>query len=177
MSGAEMTAMHQYLTFTLGDELFALDIGWVKEILDNTNITRIPRMPDFIRGVINVRERAIPVIDLRLKFGMSGTVFTTNTCIIIAEVRTEGAFTLIGLLADSVQEVLEIEQDRIDPPPRMGAAVDTRFLLGLGKLNERFVLILDIGRVFSHEELSTARHAGGMATQNCETVASASACP
>ena len=99
-TGVEQTA--QYLTFRLGEEVFALDITQVREVLDYTNITRVPRMPEFMRGVINLRGSVVPVVDLRLKFGMSGIERTVNTCIIIAEVTIEGERTLLGALADSV---------------------------------------------------------------------------
>jgi len=147
-------SLDQYLTFTLDDELFALNIGWVKEILDDTNITRIPRTPEFIRGVINVRGHAVPVVDLRLKFNMSRTEMTVNTCVIITEIEMDGEKTVIGALADSVQEVVELRPDQIDPPPRMGAAVETRYMVGMGKRNDQFIIILDINGVFSDRDFA-----------------------
>jgi len=148
------TSLDQYLTFTLDDELFALNIGWVKEILDDTNITRIPRTPEFIRGVINVRGHAVPVVDLRLKFNMSRTEMTVNTCVIITEIEMDGEKTVIGALADSVQEVVELRPDQIDPPPRMGAAVETRYMVGMGKRNDQFIIILDINGGFSDRDFA-----------------------
>ncbi len=151
---------NQYLTFTLEDELFALDIFSVREVLEYTNITRVPRTPEYMRGIINVRGNAVPVIDLNMKFGRSKTVQTINTSIIIVEVEMEGEAAIIGALADSVQEVFELKEDQIDPPPRMGASIRTDFIKGMGKYEERFIMILDINKVFSAEELS-ALHASG----------------
>ena len=109
-TGVEQTA--QYLTFRLGEEVFALDIAQVREVLDYTAITRVPRMPEFMRGVINLRGSVVPVVDLRLKFGMAMTERTVNTCIIIAEVAIGGERTLLGALADSVQEVSILRRGR-----------------------------------------------------------------
>jgi len=157
-TGVEQAA--QYLTFRLGEEVFALEISQVREVLDYTQITRVPRMPEFMRGVINLRGSVVPVVDLRLKFGMSATERTVNTCIIIAEVEVEGERTLLGALADSVQEVLDLEPGQIEPPPRLGASVDARFIRGMGKRDEGFVIILDVDRVFSAGELSLVQGAG-----------------
>ena len=144
----------QYLTFRLDDEVFALDIAQVREVLDYTPITRVPRMPEFMRGVINLRGSVVPVVDLRLKFGMSPTERTVNTCIIIAEVAIGGERTLLGALADSVQEVIDLEAGQIEPPPRLGTSIHAEFIRGMGKSDERFVIILDVDRVFSSTELS-----------------------
>jgi len=150
----------QYLTFRLGEEVFALDIAQVREVLDYTTITRVPRMPEFMRGVINLRGSVVPVVDLRLKFGMSATERTLNTCIIIAEVAIGGERTLLGALADSVQEVIDLEAGQIEPPPRLGTSIDAQFIRGMGKRDERFVIILDVDRVFSNDELSLVQGAG-----------------
>jgi purine-binding chemotaxis protein CheW len=150
----------QYLTFRLGEEVFALDIAQVREVLDYTPITRVPRMPEFMRGVINLRGSVVPVVDLRQKFGMSVTERTVNTCIVIAEVTIEGERTLLGALADSVQEVIDLEPGQIEPPPRIGASVRTEFIRGMGKRDGGFVIILDVDRVFSAGELSLVQEAG-----------------
>lgn len=144
----------QYLTFTLDTELFAIDIFSVREVLEYTNITRIPRTPEYMRGIINVRGNAVPVIDLNMKFGRSKTTQTINTAIIIVEVELEGESTIIGALADSVQEVFELKGDQIDPPPKMGTSIRTDFIRGMGKHEDGFIMILDIDKVFSSEELS-----------------------
>ena len=143
----------RFLTLTLGDELFAIDIFSVREILDYTDITRIPQTPEYMRGVVNVRGSAVPVVDLRMKFGLGQVERTLNTRIVIVEIKKDDSLSVMGALADSVKEVLELETDRIDPPPRMGAAVRADFIRGIGKHGERFLLILDVDKVFSSDEI------------------------
>jgi purine-binding chemotaxis protein CheW len=144
----------QYLSFKLDDEVFGFDIGKVREILDFTTITRVPRSPDFMRGVINLRGSVVPVVDLRLKFGMPKAEKTVNTCIIIVEVTVDNEKTILGILADSVQEVMDLEPDNIEPAPRIGTRLNTEFIKGMGKKNNRFTIILDIERIFSTDDLS-----------------------
>jgi purine-binding chemotaxis protein CheW len=158
-SAARKVEMNQYLTFQLGNEIFALEIAQVREVLDYTAITKVPRTPDFMRGVINLRGGVVPVIDLRLKFGMEQTRQTVNTCIIIAEVDFEGETTVLGALADSVREVLDLAPEDINPPPKLGTCLDTQFIKGMGKRDEDFIIILDIDRVFSAEELGRVQGA------------------
>ncbi len=147
----------QYLTFNLDTETFAIDISQVREVLDFTSITRIPRTPEFMHGVINLRGRVVPVVDLRLKFGMPRTRMTVNTCIIIVEVAIDDQPTVLGALADSVQEVIDLEQDSIEPRPSIGTLANTGFIKGMGKQENRFVIILDIEKVFSSSEISVLR--------------------
>ncbi|EMG35764.1 chemotaxis signal transduction protein [Desulfocurvibacter africanus PCS] len=143
----------QYLTFTLAGEVFALDITAVKEVLELTAITRIPRMPDYLRGVINLRGQGVPVIDLRRKFGLECAKDSVNTCIIIVEVDgPEGRFNM-GALADSVREVLEIGADEIMPAPKMDSAVKMDCIEGIGQQGDSFTIILKAERIFSGEEL------------------------
>jgi purine-binding chemotaxis protein CheW len=144
---------NQFLTFTLGEEIFALDISSVREVLEFTTITKVPRTPKYIRGVINLRGRAVPVVDLRLKFGMPETKRTVNTCIIIVEVLLGGEQTVLGALADSVQEVMDIEAKDIEPAPKMGTTIKADFILGIGKHEDGFILLLDINKVFTEDEL------------------------
>jgi len=146
----------QYLTFRLDRELFAVDIAKVREVLEFTTVTKVPRTPDFMRGVINLRGNVVPVVDLRLKLGLTQTERTVDTCVVIAEVEVDDERTLLGALADSVQEVLEIEGRQVVPPPRMGTRIDTEVIRGMGKRDEEFVIILDIDRVFSGEEIKAA---------------------
>ncbi len=153
MSVAGIMETTQYLTFKLDDEVFALDITKVREVLDFTSITKVPRTPDFMRGVINLRGSVVPVVDLRLKFGMSKTEKTVNTCIIITEVTVDNETTILGTLADSVQEVMDLEPDHIEPAPKIGTSLNTEFIKGMGKHNEQFIIILDIDRVFTVKEL------------------------
>ena len=154
MAIAAETIATQYLTFKLGEEMFALDIVKVREVLDFTTVTKVPRMPDFMRGVINLRGSVIPVVDLRVKFGMAVSETTVHTCIIISEVTVDGHTTVLGALADSVQEVLDLDMANIAPAPRIGTKLRTDFIKGIGKQNDRFVIILDIERVFSSDELA-----------------------
>ena len=144
----------QYLTFTLADEVFSVDVARVREILEITSITKVPQVPDFMRGVINLRGCVVPVIDLRLKFGMEETAQTVNTCIIVVEVEMDGENIVLGALADSVQEVIEMETSQIEAAPHIGTHLKTEFLKGMGKHNDRFVMILDIDKVFSGAELA-----------------------
>ncbi len=152
-----ITETGQYLTFMLDEETYAIDIKQVREVLDFTEVTRVPRMPDFMRGVINLRGGVVPVVDLRLKFGMAATEKTVDTCIIIMEVIIDGNTALLGALADSVQEVLDLEPDQIEPAPKIGTRLRTDFIRGMGKKNEDFIILLDIDRVFSAEELEGVR--------------------
>ena len=152
----------QYLTFILNEETYAIDINQVREVLDFTDITKVPRMPEFMRGVINLRGGVVPVVDLRLKFGMTMTEKTLDTCIIIIEITIDDDMTLIGTMADSVKEVLSLEADQINPPPKIGTRLNTDFIRGMGKKNDDFIIILDIDRVFSADELLIVQDADTM---------------
>ncbi|HMK48818.1 MAG TPA: chemotaxis protein CheW [Thermodesulfovibrionales bacterium] len=154
----------QYLTFKLDEEVFALDISKVREVLDFTTITKVPRTPDFMRGVINLRGSVVPVVDMRLKFGMPATEKTVNTCIIIAEIALDGESTILGALADSVQEVMDLEPDQIEPAPRIGTRLRTEFIKGMGKRENNFIMILDIDKVFSTDELAIVERSGSNIT-------------
>lgn len=151
--------INQYLTFKLDEEVFGLAIGKVREVLDFTAVTRVPQTPAYMRGVINLRGSVVPVIDLNLKFGMKETVKTVNTCIIIAEIEMDGEVTVLGALADSVQEVVELDQDQIEPAPKIGTKLNTDFIKGMGKREEVFIILLDIDKVFSHEEITSVQNA------------------
>ncbi len=157
MSVKEITETRQYLTFKLGNEVFATDVAKVREVLDLTAITAIPRTPEFMAGVINLRGSVVPVVDLRLCFEMSKTESTRNTCIVVVEVVLDGETTVIGALADSVEEVIDLEPDQIQPAPRIGTQIQTEFIKGMGKRDTQFIMILDIDRVFSVEDLAMAR--------------------
>jgi purine-binding chemotaxis protein CheW len=157
MEAREQMETTQYLTFKLGDEVFALDIGKVREVLDFTSITKVPQTPDFMRGVINLRGNVVPVVDMRLKFGLSQTEKTVNTCVIITEIDVDGETTVVGAMADSVQEVLDLEPEQIEPPPRIGAKLNTDFIMGMGKHNEQFIMILNIDKVFCGIELADTK--------------------
>jgi len=153
MSAAEAAVSTQYLTFKLGDETFALDVAEVREILDFTSVTKVPRTPSFMRGVINLRGSVVPVMDLRLKFGMSATEQTVNSCIIVVEMSMEGDTVVIGVLADAVQEVIDLEPEQIEPAPRIGTKLNMEFILGMGKHNGAFMMILDIDKIFESSDI------------------------
>jgi len=159
MSATEITETRQYLTFKLGDEVFATDVAKVREVLDFTTITKIPRTPDFMSGVINLRGNVVPVVDLRLCFEMSKTVKTVNTCVVVVEMLLDGESTVIGALADSVEEVIDLEPEQIEPAPKIGTQIRTDFIKGMGKRDAQFIMILDIDRIFSAEELASVRSA------------------
>jgi purine-binding chemotaxis protein CheW len=147
----------QFLTFKLGDEVFALNIGKVREVLDFTSVTKVPQTPDFMRGVINLRGNVVPVVDMRLKFGLSQTEKTVNTCIIITEIEVDREKTVVGAMADSVQEVLDLEPEQIEPPPRIGSKLNIESIMGMGKHNDQFIIILNIDKVFSVDELADTK--------------------
>lgn len=163
MTVEQISEMRQYLTFKLGNEIFGIDVAKVREILDFTTITEIPRTPEFMSGVINLRGNVVPVVDLRLCFQMSKTVRTRNTCIVVVEVLLDGESTVIGALADSVEEVIDMEPEQIKPAPRIGTQIRTDFIKGMGTRENQFIMILDIDRVFSAEELSAAREGSALA--------------
>jgi purine-binding chemotaxis protein CheW len=154
MSVTEITETRQYLTFKLGDEVFATDVAKAREVLDVTTITKIPRTPDFMSGVINLRGNVVPVVDLRMCFEMAKTDKTVNTYIVVVEVSLNGESIAIGALVDSVEEVIDLDPDQIQPAPRIGTRIRTDFIRGIGKHDAHFIIILDIDRIFSEEELS-----------------------
>ncbi|MGK0290586.1 MAG: purine-binding chemotaxis protein CheW [bacterium] len=145
----------QYLTFSLDSDAFAVDIAQIREVLEYTKITKVPQTPEYMPGVINLRGSVVPVIDLRLKFQMSKTEMTVDTCIIIVDVEIDGERKLLGALADAVQEVMDMSEDQIDPPPKLGTQLNTNYIKGMGKYNDQFIIILDIEKVFSNQELSS----------------------
>jgi purine-binding chemotaxis protein CheW len=159
MSTSEITETRQYLTFKLGNEIFATDVAKVREVLDFTKITEIPRTPDFMSGVINLRGSVVPVVDMRLCLEMSKTERTTNTCIVVLEVLLDNEALVIGALADSVEEVIDLDPDQIRQAPRIGTQIQTDFLKGMGKRDDQFIMILDIDRVFSVDEIRTVHNA------------------
>ncbi len=160
-----ISEIRQYLTFRLGEEIFGLDVGKVREILDMTTITKIPRTPEFLRGVINLRGNVVPVVDMRLKFGLPTVEQTVDTCIVVTEVTLENETTVLGALVDSVQEVFELEPGQIEPAPRIGTRLRTEFIMGMGKRDGKFIMLLDVDKVFSCDELSLVQEAGAAQAQ------------
>jgi purine-binding chemotaxis protein CheW len=151
---------HQYLTFTLGGEMFAVGILNVKEIIEYGNLTEIPMMPAFIRGVINLRGAVVPVVDLAARFGGKPSEVQRRTCIVIVEVQQEDARHDIGIMVDAVSEVLEIQAADIEPPPSFGARIRADFIAGMGKVAGKFVIILQIDRVLSVDEMAILADVG-----------------
>lgn len=147
------TETNQYLTFTLDQEQYAADVGRVREVLELLPLTKLPRMPEYMKGVINIRGSVVPVVDLRRKFGMSEVSETVDTSIIVMDVGRGDKNLTVGCLADSVEEVIDIPPDTIEPAPSFGTAVDTRFIDGIAKREEQFIILLDIDRVFEDTEL------------------------
>jgi purine-binding chemotaxis protein CheW len=144
----------QYLTFSLGKEMFAIGILNIKEILEYGQLTTVPMMPEFIRGVINLRGAVVPVIDLGARFGGKQSDITKRTCIVIIEVTTDEGHQDIGVVVDAVSEVLEIPDEEIEPAPTFGAKIRADFIAGMGKVNGKFVIILEVNKVLSVDELA-----------------------
>lgn len=144
----------QYVTFGLGEELFGIEVTRAREILSLVSVTKVPQTPDYLLGVINLRGQVVPVVDLRIKLGIPEAEMTRDSCIIVMEVQVDGEVLIVGGLADSVREVLELHDDQIEPPPRMGLKLKTEFIAGMGKVDEQFLILLEIDRVFSSEELA-----------------------
>jgi len=154
--------INQYLTFKLGDELFAITVANIKEVLEVPRITHVPRMPEFLNGVFNLRGNIIPLLDLKMKFGIGQTITGEDTGVIVTEIGKvfkdeDDSGITIGLLSDEVQKVVTIEPDQIQPPPRIGVSIDTGFIIGMGELEEGFVIILNIDRILSESELVTGK--------------------
>ena len=152
-----ITETGQYMTFKLGNELFAIGVAQVREVLEIAQITRVPTAPPFMRGVINVRGQATPVVDFRLKFGLPQAPDTVNTRIIVMELDLDGEPTVLGGVADSVHEVIEIEPGNVNPPPRIAMRWRTDFIQGMGRKGDDFIIILDVNAVFSSEELALVK--------------------
>ena len=159
MSAAEETSQ-QYVTFHLGHELFGVAVSRAREILSLVPVTKVPQTPDYLLGVINLRGQVVPVVDMRIKLGIPAGKATQDSCIIVMEVQLDGEPITVGGLADSVREVLEVRGDQIEPPPRMGTRLKTEFIAGMGKVDEEFLILLDIDRVFSAEESSLLQIVG-----------------
>ncbi len=153
---AAITETGQYLTFRLGDELFAISVAQVREVLVASRITRVPTAPEYMQGVVNVRGKAIPVVDLRLKFGLPKNQETVHTRIVVMEMDLDGEATVVGGIADSVHEVIELEPGQINPPPRIAMRWRTELIRGMGRRGDEFIIILDMAAVFSIEELAAA---------------------
>lgn len=156
----------EYLTFKLDGDEFAVDVLKTREIVDQRSVTKVPQCPEFMLGVINLRGSVVPVIDLRLKFGMEKAEGNQSTSIVVMDVLVGGETIIVGSLVDSVEEVMELDDSQIEPAPRIGTRLNTEFIKGMGKQDDQFLIILDIDRVFSSDELLLVQ---GVAEQPAET--------
>jgi purine-binding chemotaxis protein CheW len=156
---------NQYMTFKLGDELFAINVAQVREVLEKSRITKVPTAPHYMRGMVNVRGKAIPVVDLRLRFGLPRGEDTVNTRIIVMELELDGEEVVLGGMADSVHEVIELDSANINPPPRIAMRWRTEFIQGMGRRGDEFIIILDVNAVFSSEDLAVVGEAAAAAAE------------
>lgn len=157
MNQDNLSRINSYLSFKLGEEEFAAHVGKVLNILEMTKITEVPKAPDYMKGVINLRGTVLPVIDTRIKFGMSPTVYTTNTCIIVLDIEMDGESIHVGALVDSVQAVLELDENTLLPAPSIGSKYKSDFIEGVANIDDRFIMILNMDSVFSSDELSSMK--------------------
>jgi purine-binding chemotaxis protein CheW len=154
MAASTVTRAGHYITFRLGDELFAINVVQVREVLDMSVITRVPRAPSYMRGVVNVRGSAIPVVDLRIKFGLPAAADTVNSRIVVLELSLDGETAVVGGIADSVHDVIELEPAQIEEAPRMAMRWRAELVQGMGRRGDEFVIILDIDKVFSSDDVA-----------------------
>jgi purine-binding chemotaxis protein CheW len=158
--GTRAPEQQQYLTFQVANEAFALGILSIREIIGFGKLTEVPQMPEFVRGVINLRGAVVPVIDLSARFGKGATAVTRRTCVVIAEVPAGGATQVMGVMVDAVNEVLDIPDAEVEPAPAFGSRVRSDFIRGMGKVEGQFVIVLDIERVLSMDEVTALAAAG-----------------
>jgi len=167
MEETNAISSQQYVTFSLEDELFGVEVTRTREILSLTPVTKVPQTPEYLLGVINLRGQVVPVVDMRLKLGLNAGTDTEDTCIIVVEVLVDGESIIVGALADAVREVLEVRADQIEPPPRLGTKLNTEFINGMAKVENQFVILLNIDRIFSMDELCLVQNVGNLdATEN-----------
>ncbi|HPE67749.1 MAG TPA: chemotaxis protein CheW [Thermotogota bacterium] len=143
-----------YLTFTLGKEFYGIPVLKIKDIIGMIEITEVPRTPEFIKGVINLRGKIIPIMDLRLKFGLEEKEYNERTVIIVLEIQVNEEKRLMAVVVDTVAEVVNIQEGSIEPPPQYGTSVDTDFIMGMAKVKEKVVMLLNIEKVLNAQELA-----------------------
>ncbi len=153
MNAETITKINSYLSFNLGDEEFAVNVSKVLNILEMLKITEVPKSPEYMKGVINLRGTVLPVIDTRIKFGMTPTEYTNNTCIVVMEIEMDNDIVKVGALVDSVQAVMELEDSEIQPPPSIGSKYKSEFIYGMVKVDEKFIMLLDMEKVFSADDV------------------------
>lgn len=146
------TTENQYLTFGIDGDTFGVPVAKVREVLEYCKPTKLPRTADFLKGLINIRDMGIPVVDLRIRFGMPEKEVTQDTAIVVLEIASPHGQILIGAITDEVHEVIELEDEHVEPPPRFGVSIDSRFIGGIGKRGDVFIIILDMDRAFNEDE-------------------------
>lgn len=161
-------SLAQYLSFVLDGEVFAISVASIREIIDSSSVTRIPKMPEFMCGVINLRGSVVPVVDMCVKFDIGRVEPSVDNCIVVIEVRVDGEITVVGALVDAVQEVFEIEVSQLEPAPKMGTRLDTSFIEGIARRDDALVIVLNPDRVFSLVELDETRLASGSPAEETE---------
>lgn len=149
----------KYLTFTLANEEYGIGILKIKEIIGRMPVTVVPQTPEFVKGVINLRGKVIPVVDLRCRFGMESIDYTDRTCIVVVEIAVQAGTVMIGIVVDSVSEVLNIKGDDIEDTPTFGTRLNTDYIQGMAKLEGGVKILLDIDRVLTEGEVSLLEHA------------------
>lgn len=155
MNISEQIKTDSYLSFRLGDEEYATHVNEVLNILEMTRITKVPKAPEYMKGVINLRGMVLPVIDTRTKFGMPETEYTDKTCIVVMDLELDGELVHVGALVDEVVAVLEIEEGQIEPPPSIGNTYRSDFISGVAKVGDNFIMILDMIKIFSTTEITS----------------------
>ena len=155
----------QYVTFSLGEELFGVEVSRTREILSLTPVTSVPQTPEYLLGVINLRGQVVPVVDMRLKLGLTAGADTEDTCIIVVDVQIDGEVITVGALADAVREVMDIRSDQIEPPPRLGTRLNTEFINGMGTVDEQFMILLNIDKIFNSDEFAWVQGAAESAVE------------
>ncbi|MFO7658551.1 MAG: chemotaxis protein CheW [Bacteroidales bacterium] len=168
MNNEVNTQVKSYLTFRLGDELFAANVSKVLNILELTKITKVPKAPAYMKGVINLRGSVLPLIDTRIKFGMSETEFTNNTCILVLDIILSGESVRIGALVDAVHEVIEIDESQIQPPPSLGSKYKSEFIDGMVKQGEEFIMLLNVELIFSTDDILNLKEVTGEVKQKVD---------
>ncbi len=164
---------NKFLSFCLGDEEFGVEILRIREIIGLIDITPIPHTPDYVKGVINLRGKIIPVIELRTKFGLESVAYTEETCVIVVEVADgpDGEMFQMGVIVDSVREVIDVPRDKVEPAPRFGGSLNTGYIMGMGKVRDKVLILLDIDKVLLDQELESLAHASRSMDEARETAA------
>jgi Chemotaxis signal transduction protein len=155
------TKIISYLTFKLGQETFGANVSRILNILEMTKITKVPKSPPYMKGVINLRGAVLPLIDTRIKFDLGETEYTTNTCILVLDIDISGESVHVGALVDSVLEVIEIDDNQIQPPPSIGSKYKSEFIEGVAKINDEFIMLLNMDMIFSTQEVSLLKESSG----------------